>query len=88
MVPGPPPLGPWGASRELPGGVSGPMSAGQFRSGPIGFRIKIYVDLGVDFWSYWGRSSIPLGGHFRPFGDLARLSWFQSRVRTVLTSNK
>ena len=71
---------PWGLGR-LPwvpgappggslGGVPGPMSAGQFRSGPIGFRIKIYVDLGVDFWSYWGRSWVPLGGHFRSFWRL------------------
>ena len=62
-VPGAPPGGSLG-------GVPGPMSAGQFRSGPIGFRIKIYVDLGVDFWSYWGRSWVPLGGHFRSFWRL------------------
>ena len=62
-VPGAPPGGSLG-------GVPGPMSAGQFRSGPIGFRIKIYVDLGVDFWSYWGRSWVPLGCHFRSFWRL------------------
>ena len=62
-VPGAPPGGSLG-------GLPGPMSAGQFRSGPIGFRIKVYVDLDVDFWSYWGRSWVPLGGHFRSFWRL------------------
>ena len=70
VVPGPPPWVPGAPPGGSLGGVPGPMSAGQFRSGPIGFRIKIYVDLDVDFWSYWGRSWVPLGCHFRSFWRL------------------
>ena len=46
VVPGPPPLGPWGAS---PGGVPAPNYKGQSRSSTLQIRIKIDVDLEVDF---------------------------------------
>ena len=49
VVPGPPPLGPWGASQGLPGGAFGPMSAGQNVESPLGFRIVFYIDFDVDF---------------------------------------
>ena len=56
MGPGPPPLGPWaaspgswGASRELPGGGPGPMSAAQNWVSPLGFGIVFYDDFDVDF---------------------------------------
>ena len=65
MVPGPPPMGAWGASRELPGGGSRPKVWGQNDLSPLGFRIEIYVDFDVGFGSLWARSWVPLGGHFR-----------------------
>ena len=49
VVPGPPPLGSWGASRELPGGGPGPMSVAQNVASPLGFRIIFYVDFDVVF---------------------------------------
>ena len=49
MVPGPPPLGSWGASRELPGGGPGAMSAGQNVASPLGFRIVFVIDFDIDF---------------------------------------
>ena len=45
MVPGPPPLGPWGAAL---GGGPGPMSAGQNWLSPLGFGVVFYVDFDVD----------------------------------------
>ena len=58
---GPPP----GAPGALLWGGSGPMSAGRSHLDPHDFRIEIYVDFDVDFGSFWGRSWVPLGGHFR-----------------------
>ena len=49
VVPGPPPLGPWGASRVLSGGGPGPKCAGRFLASPLGFRIIFYIDFDVDF---------------------------------------
>ena len=49
MGPGPPPLGPWGASRGIPGGGPDPNSPGRFMLSPLGFRIVFYVDFDVDF---------------------------------------
>ena len=49
MVPGPPPLGPWGASRGLPGGGPGPMSEDQNVPSPLGFGIVFYDDFDIDF---------------------------------------
>ena len=49
MGPGPPPLGPWGASRGVPGGGLGPNSSGRFMASPPGFGIVFYVDVDVDF---------------------------------------
>ena len=43
------PLSPWGASRGVPGGGPGPMSAGQNVASPLGFRIISYVDFDIDF---------------------------------------
>ena len=72
MRPGPPPLGSRGASQGLPRGVPGPNYKDHFRLSTLRIRIKIYVDLDVDFWSFGGRSWIPLGGHFRSSWRLFR----------------
>ena len=64
-VPGAPP----GSSQV---GVCGPMSESQSVASTHGFRIKIYVDVDIDFWSFWGRSWVPLGGHFRSCWRLFR----------------
>ena len=65
----PPPQGPGGASQ---GGGPAPMSVHQSLLSPLGFRIEIYDDFGVDFGSFWGRSWVPLGGHVRSFWRLFR----------------
>ena len=49
VVPGPPPLGPWGASRGLPGGGPGPMSAAQNDLSPLGVSIVFNDDFDIDF---------------------------------------
>ena len=36
-------------------------------------RIRIKID--VDFWSFWGRSWVPLGGHFRSSWRFLALKW-------------
>ena len=88
MGPGPPPLGPWGASRGVPGGV--PTQTPRVRSGPallvlasffISIWMSIFDRLGVDLGSV-------LGVIFGRFGALVGQSWSQDRLRTVLTSNK
>ena len=70
--PGPLPLGPWGTSQGVPGGGPDPMSAGQKLAYPPWIRIKNHVDFDVDFWSSWGPSWVPLGGHFRSCWRLFR----------------
>ena len=47
-------------------------SAGRSVLSPLGFRIKIYVDFDVGLGSLWGRSWVPLGGHFRSSWCLGR----------------
>ena len=69
VVPGPPLPGLWAPPL---GGGPDPMSETQTLPSPLGFRIKIYVDFDVDFWSFGGRSWVPLGGHFRSFWRLFR----------------
>ena len=49
MGPGPPPLGPWGASQGVPGGIPDPNSSGRFLAGPLGFGIVFYDDFDIDF---------------------------------------
>ena len=49
MGPGPPPLGPWGASQGLPGGGPGSKFAGRLVPSPLGFGIVFYIDFDVDF---------------------------------------
>ena len=65
---GPPPQGSWGASR----GGGALKSAGRSLPNPLGFRIEISVDFDVGFWSFGGRSWVPLGGHFRSSWRLFR----------------
>ena len=76
---------PWGLGR-LPwvpgappggslGGGPGPMSAGHLWLCLPWIRIKNHVDFDVDFWSSWGRSWVPLGGHFRSCWRLFRPKW-------------
>ena len=68
--------GAWAASLgslgRLPGGGPGPKSAGRSLPNPLGFRIEIYVDFDVGLGSLWGRSWVPLGGHFRSSWCLGR----------------
>ena len=51
------------------------MSAGQNMASPFGFSTKAYVVLDVDFGSFWGRSWVPLGGHFRSSWRFFPLKW-------------
>ena len=44
-------------------------------AGPLGFRIKIYVDFDVGFGSLWGRSGVPLGNDFRSSWRFFPLQW-------------
>ena len=46
MGPGPPPLGPWGASL---GGGPDPNSSAQKVASPLGFGIVFYDDFDIDF---------------------------------------
>ena len=62
-VPGGPSLSPWGASL---GGGLGPKSETQSLSSPLGFRIKIYGAFDIGLGSFWARSWLPLGSHYRP----------------------
>ena len=65
---------PWGLGRlpwvpgARPRGGSRPettrVNSGHFQLSSLRFRIKIYVVFDVDFWSFGGRSWVPLGGHF------------------------
>ena len=66
LGPLPEPLG------RLPGGGPDPTCESQTLPSPLDFRIEIYVDFDVDFGSFWGRSWVPLGGHFRSFWCLFR----------------
>ena len=62
MVPGPPPLGSWGASRELPGGGSRPKVQGSEPAGPLleshqnlcRFRYRFLIFLGSILDASWG----------------------------------
>ena len=89
MGPGPPPLGPWGASQGVPGGGSRPNVCGPEVGRPswiwhrffMTILTSIFDRLGVDLGSV-------LGVIFGHFGALVGQSWSQSRLRTVLTSKK
>ena len=74
MGPGPPPLGPWGASRGLPGSRAQTtrVNSDHFPSSTVQIRIKIYVDFDVDFWSFWDRAWVPLGIMLGSFWRLFR----------------
>ena len=48
------------------------MSALQRWYCPLRFHTEIYNDFGVDLGSFWGRSWVPLGGHFRSSWRLGR----------------
>jgi len=66
-------LGPLpGLLGRLPGGGPGPKSAGRSLPDSLGFRIEIEVDFDIGFGSFWGRSWVPLGGHFRSSWRLGR----------------
>ena len=72
--------GAWAASPgslgRLPGAPWGGVPAQCLRPtygcAPPWIRIKNHVDFDVDFWSFWGRSWVPLGGHFRSCWRLFR----------------
>ena len=51
------------------------MYKSQSLASPLGFRIEIYDDFDVDFGSFWGRSWVPLGGHFRSSWRFFPLKW-------------
>ena len=42
---------------------------------PHGFRIEIYFDFDIGLGSFWGRSWVPLGGHFRSSWRFFPLKW-------------
>ena len=81
VVPGPPPLGPWGASRGLPGADPGPMSACRTWRALLGFASKFMSIL----MSIFGRVGVDLGsllwGHV---GVFFGLSLSRNRFRSVL----
>ena len=66
------PWAPGARPRGSQGGGPGPMSAGQKLACLLWIRIKNHVDFDVDFWSSWGPSWVPLGGHFRSCWRLVR----------------
>ena len=57
------------------GGVPGPMSVPHLWPCLPWIRIKNYVDFGVDFWSSWGRSWVPLGVILGSCWRLFRPKW-------------
>ena len=59
-------LGPLpGPLGHVPGGGLDQMSETQTMASPLGFCIEIYDDFHVDLGSFWDRSWVPLGVHFR-----------------------
>ena len=66
------PWAPGALPRGLSGGGPGPMSAAQKVACTPWVRIKIHVDFDVDFWSFWGRSWVPLGVMLGSFWRLFR----------------
>ena len=92
MVPGPPPLGSWGASQELPGGGPGPKLQGPITvtltRGPFDFASKfmsilvsIFGRFGVDLGSLLGVIFGQVDAFFGP-------SWSRNHLRIVLSSKK
>ena len=78
LGPLPEPLG------RLPGGEGvDQMSETQTLLSPLGFRIEIYDDFDVDLGSFWNRSWVPLGGHFRSSWHL-----FPSKLVPEPSSNR
>ena len=67
-VPGAPPGSSQGGSRPQ----TTRTNSGHFHLSTLQIRIEIYDDFDVDFWSFWGRSWVPLGGHFRSSWRLGR----------------
>ena len=57
------PWAPGAPPRGSQGGGPAPNYKDQSRPSTLRIRIKNYVDFDVDFWSSWGRSWVPLGGH-------------------------
>ena len=72
VVPGPPPLGSWGTSQGLPGGGPGSKLQDSITSLDPSNSHQSLCDVDVDFWSFWGRSWAPLGGHVRSCWRLCR----------------
>ena len=66
------PWAPGAPPRGSQGGVPAPNYKGQSPLSTLWIRIKIYIDFDIDFWSSWGRSWVPLGGHFRSCWRLFR----------------
>ena len=66
------PWAPGAPPRGSQGGGPGGKFAGRWWSCLLWIRIKNHVDFDVDFWSSWGPSWVPLGGHFRSCWRLFR----------------
>ena len=66
------PWAPGAPPRGSQGGVPAPNYKAQSPLSTLWIRIKIYIDFDIDFWSSWGRSWVPLGGHFRSCWRLFR----------------
>ena len=60
---------------RLQGGAGALKSAPRSVASPLGFRIEIYLDFDVGLGSFWGRSWVPLGGHFRSSWRFIPLKW-------------
>ena len=87
--PGPPPLGPWGASRGVPGGgvpaqclrVNDRHAPLELASKIMSILMSIFGRFGVDLGSLLGVIFGHVGAFFGP-------SWSRNRLRTVLSSKK
>ena len=64
------------------------MSETQSVASPLGFRIKFYVDFDVDLGSFWGRSWVPLGSHFRSSWRFLLAKWVPEASSNRLTFEK
>ena len=89
MGPGPPPLGPWGASQGVPvGGV--PTQCPRVRTWQA---LLVFASFFISIlMSFFDRLGVGLGSvlgvMLAHFGALVGLSWHQNRLRIVLSSKK
>ena len=92
MVPGPPPLGSWGASQGLPGGGPKPKLQGSIPLTSTCRPLELASKFMLILVSIFGRFGLDLGsllgvifGHVGAFFDP---SWSRNRLRIDLSSKK